>query len=91
MDNCPKCGNHHLRKDGVVGGRQRYFCKTCGFHPTVLNKSDRLTPEEKTLALGMHKEGLSFRAVGRILKTSHVAILKLVHGQEGRFSSPPNF
>jgi transposase-like protein len=82
MDQCPKCLSSLLIKDGVVGGRQRYLCKACGYHPTVVHKRNNLTCEEKEMALGMRQEGLGFRAIGRILKASHVSILKLVrsHG-----------
>lgn len=81
MDSCPKCGNHRLAKDGKAGGRQRYFCKSCGFRPTVFRKSNCLTPEQKSLALGMRKEGLGLRAIGRVFGRSHIPILKLVSHQ----------
>ncbi len=84
MDSCPKCGNHRLAKDGIVRGRQRYHCQTCGFRPSVLRKSNCLTPEQKSLALGMRKEGLGLRAIGRVFGKSHIPILKLVHGQAGQ-------
>jgi transposase-like protein len=77
MDTCPKCGNHRLAKDGLIGGRQRYHCQTCGFRPTVIHKSNCLTSEQKNLVLGMRKEGLGFRAIGRVFGKSHTPILKL--------------
>lgn len=82
MDRCPKCQSSHLVKRGIVGGRQRYTCKACGYCPSVVHKSDNLTREEKEMAMGMRREGLGFRAIGRVVKASHVSILKLVrmHG-----------
>lgn len=82
MDACPKCGDYHLVKDGIVGGRQRYLCKACGCPPSVVHKSGNLTVEEKEMVAGMRREGLGFRAIGRVLRASHVTILKQVrnHG-----------
>ncbi|OAV65415.1 Transposase [Bacteroidales bacterium Barb6XT] len=68
---CPKCGSVHKSKDGVVSGRQRYLCKQCGYHYTVVRKSDVKSAEVHRMALEMYLEGLGFRAIGRILKISY--------------------
>lgn len=34
---CPSCRSVRLRKDGIVKGKQRYFCKRCG-HRTIVPK-----------------------------------------------------
>ncbi|WP_424186273.1 transposase-like zinc-binding domain-containing protein, partial [Tannerella forsythia] len=32
---CPRCGSINHRKDGIVGGRQRHYCKDCHYRYTV--------------------------------------------------------
>ncbi len=71
---CPRCGSLNHRKDGFVGNRQRHYCKDCHYHYTVENKSDIKSKEVRRLALEMYLEGLGFRAIGRILKISHVTV-----------------
>ena len=69
--NCPKCNSSEKNKDGIVKGRQRFLCKSCGRRYTVEKKSDVKPPEVRKLALEMYLEGLGFRAIGRILKISY--------------------
>jgi transposase-like protein len=33
--NCPKCGLTDCTKDGIVKGKQRHKCKSCGYRHTV--------------------------------------------------------
>ncbi len=71
--NCPKCGMEKNVKAGFNNGKQRYKCKECGCHFT------RSTPkgepvEKKRQAVHLYLEGLGFRAIGRFLKVSHVAV-----------------
>ena len=72
MVTCPKCGCQKCTKDGIVKGRQRHKCKSCGYRHTVqqLGKS----PNMKRQALELYLEGLGFRSIGRFLKCSHVAV-----------------
>lgn len=76
--NCPKCKSELNCKDGIVKGRQRYLCKSCGMRYTVEKKSDVKSPEVKRLALEMYLEGLGFRAIGRILKISYGTVYQWV-------------
>lgn len=69
---CPKCSHEKSIKAGIVNGRQRWKCKGCGYHYTVLQRgADAAT---KRQALELYLEGLGFRSIGRILKYSHVSI-----------------
>lgn len=72
MATCPKCGFEKCVKDGIVKGRQRHQCKSCGYRHTVqqVGKSVIL----KRQALELYLEGLGFRSIGRFLKCSHVAV-----------------
>ena len=38
MVTCPKCGCGECKKDGIVKGRQRHKCKSCGYRHTVTRR-----------------------------------------------------
>ena len=72
MPNCPKCHSGDCTKDGIVKGKQRYKCKSCGYRHTV--KYRGISPGIKRQALELYLEGLGFRSIGRFLKCSHVSV-----------------
>ena len=72
MPNCPKCHSEHCIKDGIVKGKQRYKCKSCGYRHTVNHRGISL--DIKRQALELYLEGLGFRSIGRFLKCSHVSV-----------------
>jgi len=74
--NCPKCQTIDPIKDGVVKGRQRYFCKPCKYHFTVQHRGK--PPEIKRAALELYLEGLGFRSIERFLNVSNVAVMNWV-------------
>jgi transposase-like protein len=61
---CLRCESVHYCKDGFVKERQRYKCKHCSYHYTVVKKSDVKSPEIRQLAIDMYLEGLGFRSIG---------------------------
>jgi len=71
---CPKCKSLSYTKDGIVQNRQRYKCKSCNYRYTVIAKSDVKSKQVRRMALEMYLEGLGFRAIGRLLKISHVTV-----------------
>lgn len=75
--NCKKCGSKERVKSGVVNNKQRYKCMSCGCNYTE-SHDNRRELEEKLLALQMYSSGMSFRAIGKLLKVSNVAVLKWV-------------
>jgi len=46
---CPKCKSEQNCKDGKAQGRQRYLCKSCGMHYSVIKKSDVKSEEVRRL------------------------------------------
>ncbi len=72
MTNCPKCHSEDCTKDGIVKGKQRYKCKSCGYRHTVSHRG--ISPDIKRQALELYLEGLGFRSIGRFLKCSHVSV-----------------
>ena len=76
MENCPRCKNNNIRKDGIVKQRQRFRCKDCNYRFTVefIGKPEKL----KRDALILYLEGLGFRSIGRFLNVSHVAVFNWI-------------
>jgi len=74
MHECPRCKSQKYIKGGIVKERQRYKCKECAYHYSVVQKSDASTKSERRLALTLYLEGLGFRSIGRILGFSHVTV-----------------
>lgn len=72
--NCPKCKSTNFVKSGIVKNKQRYTCKECNYNYTVEKKNTAKDANTKRNALEMYLEGLGFRSIGRLLKTSHVSI-----------------
>ncbi len=85
---CPKCGGADSIKDGKAKGRQRYYCKSCGYRYTVNKKSDVKPIEIKKLALELYLEGLGFRAIGRVLKISYGTVFKWIRDWGSQVSMP---
>ena len=74
---CRHCQSVELVKVGFQSGKQRYRCKAC--KRAFLPDAQRGYPEEiKQKALALYMEGLGFRAIGRLLGVSNVAVLKWV-------------
>jgi transposase-like protein len=76
--NCPKCNSEHYIKSGKIALLQRYKCKDCKYHYTVLRKSTSKPVSTKRLALDMYLEGMGFRQIGRVLKISYGTVYKWV-------------
>ena len=80
--NCPKCGSTSCTKDGIVKGKQRHKCRSCGYRHTVRQRG-RIDAATKRDALQLYLEGLGFRSIGRFLRCSHVAVYNWIraHGE----------
>ena len=75
---CPRCKSTTHKKNGLVGGRQRYKCHDCGYNYTVEIKSTAFSTSVKKQALQLYLEGLGFRSIGRFLGVSHVSVQKWI-------------
>ena len=74
---CPQCSSENSCKNGFKDDRQRYLCKDCSFNYST--EHGRGKPKAlKQQALELYLEGLGFRAIGRQLGVSNVAVLKWV-------------
>jgi len=75
---CPKCKSSEKVKNGKIKGVQRYKCKKCHYNFTVTRKSTAKSNRIKRLALILYLEGLGFRSIARVLKVSHVSVMKWI-------------
>lgn len=74
---CPKCGSKEYVKSGIVREKQRFKCRCCGCHFTQ-SSPYRYDRETRKKALQMVREGVSLRAIERILGVSHVTVMRWV-------------
>ena len=74
---CPRCHSQHVIRSGHAHGRQRYHCQDCQYHFTTAHRGK--SPAMKRMALHLYLEGNGFRAIGRILGVSNVAVLNWIH------------
>ncbi len=63
---CPECNSHHVAKVGKVRGKQEYKCMDCG-RKFLEDAKHRYRKEVKELALKMYVNGMSTRAIARVL------------------------
>lgn len=75
---CPKCISDSITKAGIVRGKQRFKCQSCGYHFTVNKLGKVVDPYFVVKALQLHLEGLSYREIERILGISHVSVANWV-------------
>jgi len=85
---CPRCKSSERIKDGKIRERQRFRCKSCGYHYTVVRKSDVKPPETRRLALVLYLEGFGLRAIGRILRISYGTVYLWVREWTSHVSLP---
>ena len=78
MMKCIKCGSINHVKRGIVGGKQRYTCKDCGYNYTVMKKSTAKSGTTKRQALHLYLAGLGFRSIGRFLNVSYVSVYQWI-------------
>lgn len=75
---CPKCDATEATKSGIVGGRQRYKCKNCGYHFSVDKVGREVSSYYVIKALQLYMEGVSYREIERLLGVSHVSVMNWV-------------
>ena len=80
MATCKKCGSGKAIKNGIVGGRQRYLCKECGYN---FRAGDERTNEKimakKALCILLYAMGQgSYRTIGRILNTDQSLVYRWI-------------
>ncbi|MCH2226942.1 MAG: hypothetical protein MK033_04135 [Candidatus Caenarcaniphilales bacterium] len=75
MVSCKRCGSSERIKSGKMNGKQRYKCKSCGYHYVENDDREKYSFKDKLTALKLYKRGLSLRSIAEILHTNNVTIL----------------
>ena len=80
MVTCKKCNSKKVGKNGIVGGRQRYLCKECGYN---FRKGDKRTDKgvqvKKALCVLLYSMGKgSFRMIGKILNIDYTLVYRWI-------------
>ncbi|MDX5325166.1 MAG: hypothetical protein LPK80_02795 [Bacteroidota bacterium] len=78
IEQCPRCGGQQYVKSGIVNNRQRYRCRSCGYHFTVGKQGKKIDDYYVVKALQLYVEGVSYREIERLLGISHVTVMNWV-------------
>lgn len=80
MAKCKKCGSVKAIRNGIVGGRQRYRCKDCGynFRDGDERTSDKVAAKKALCILLYAMAKGSFRMMGRLLGVNHTLIYRWI-------------
>jgi transposase-like protein len=80
---CMKCGSTDHRKNGVIRGKQRYRCVSCGYNFT--NTHGRGKPLALRLqALKLYTENVGIRSISRLLEVSPGVVVRLKCAMKAR-------
>jgi transposase len=90
MPKCKKCGSVDATKNGVVAGKQRYKCKSCGYN---FREGDCRTNEtveaKKALCILLYAMAKgSYRMLGRILGIDHTLVYRWIRTFGESLSEP---
>lgn len=75
MDECPRCSSNQSIRSGHVRGRQRFECKTCGYH-FVASPAGTMPLGARLLAVQLYSAGLPMRQIARVLGVSSTTVLR---------------
>lgn len=75
---CKQCKSDRIIKNGRAKNKQRYHCKSCGVNFVQGDGRRGKNEEKKKLAIKLYLENMGFRAIGRVVGMSNVAVLKWV-------------
>jgi transposase len=77
---CKKCGSGQAVKNGVIGGRQRYKCKDCGYnYREGDNRTNDKVAAKKALCILLYAMAKgSYRMIGRILQIDHTLVYRWI-------------
>lgn len=88
---CPKCEKTERQvKDGhTSAGSQRYRCQQCGCRYTPETKERGYSDQVRLQAVRMYLEGMSLRAIGRVLEVNHQSVANWIRGYASQLSTAP--
>ena len=78
MVNCKQCNSLSVVKNGIVRKKQRFICKECGYNFVIGDSRKDKNLDKQRMALHLYLENMGFRAIGRVLGVSNVAVLNWI-------------
>jgi transposase-like protein len=75
---CSKCQSEDNVKNGLIKGKQRFLCKSCGNNFTVDYSQIIAREKKRRFGLSLYLEGLGFHSIARLLNVSHVSVINWV-------------
>lgn len=75
---CLKCQSNQIIKNGIVWGKQRFKCRTCGFQFTPEGSSGHELTDKAT-ALALCHLGISRNQVSKILNTTQTSVTRWIN------------
>ena len=75
---CRRCKSNKIINNGKVRSKQRYNCKSCGFNFVEVDERRGKNIDKQRMAIHLYLENMGFRAIGRVLGVSNVAVLKWI-------------
>lgn len=75
-----ECKNCKLKciKKGFNKTRQRWFCKSCGYHFQEEYIYHRCSREDEKMIVKLHNEGVSINGIGRLLRMSKSNVINKI-------------
>ncbi len=73
---CSHCSGTSYRKNGIVSGVQRYYCKGCGRNFTT--KPKRIANELKAFAVMLYLNNMGIRKIAKVVGVSPPAVLRWI-------------
>jgi len=74
---CPKCRDTAAVKNGIVRGKQRYRCYSCGCNYTQSSQY-RLSDDIRKRCIELYLEGVGFRGISRLTGVSPATVMRWV-------------
>jgi len=80
MPTCKNCAAERVVKNGIVAGKQRYQCKTCGcnFREGDARTNEKIAARKALCILLYAMAKASFRMMGKILNTDHTLVYRWI-------------
>ncbi|MBR1648415.1 MAG: IS1 family transposase [Alphaproteobacteria bacterium] len=72
---CRHCGSEELVKDGIVGGKQRYKCKSCNRTMRLNDKRIKYSMELRLKVLKGYLEGVGIMSLERMYDVPNTLII----------------
>lgn len=86
---CEKCNSkeNQVKNGKNPSGSQRWYCKAC--ERVYTPKASAMYGEEKhRQAVRMYLEGMSFRAIGRLLEVHHQTVINWIEAHAKQLPDP---